>query len=394
MIEYNIEKYKPTSKKVNGLDKYFCVIRKSFVPKTPEEKVRQAFINFLIFEKEFPIEKIRVEVSLAQYQKGNKKRADILILDDFNIPIIIYECKKENERLLDEVILQGVDYFETINNLQYLGFVLGGFVKTGFLKIENEIFDFEILTKHPNYNTMISKGNINIELPEKIDYIRNEWKKPKNKKALIQLLEFGIIGEGTNEKYLPFLINLDGWLMDTEDIFHAKNIDDIGIKFTKFGSAGGGYFPLEYRSFLLKNKIDKPIICISIVGIRSSLNVKAGTCIYVGIETIHEKHSTLQLRIGSSVIINENIAEIWHNGSITIGKLGAAKRQELIDYVKVKNSHLIKNNKIYLGSLNFNDKIESSQEATIDFIENIIEYSLIRDDFRKDKKAIAREILQ
>jgi len=43
-----------------------------------------------------------------------------------------------------------------------------------------------------------------------------------------------------------------------------ENIEDIGIKFTKFGSAGGGFFANYYRSFLIKNKKNRPIVCIAL----------------------------------------------------------------------------------------------------------------------------------
>ena len=66
-------------------------IRKKDIVLTPEEWVRQHFIQFLIQEKKYPISLIAVEKQLII--NNLKKRTDILVFSSDGLPNIIVECK-------------------------------------------------------------------------------------------------------------------------------------------------------------------------------------------------------------------------------------------------------------------------------------------------------------
>lgn len=378
-----------TSEIIDDKEKYFCIVRKSYVPATPEEEVRQYFLNYLIEEKNFPISKIRVEESLAHYGQGIR-RVDILVMDEKDYPYIIYECKRPFEPLTDEILDQVQDYYDKLETVEFLGLVIGDDYR--FIGKDKKTDKPIYYAEHPDYFTLINGGEVSVLEPENFEFKRNEWKTPVNNEITKELIDFGIIGNGTSEKYHSFLINLDGWLLNQDDkLTLNENIEDIGIKVTKFGSAGGGFFANQYRSFLIKDKKDKPIICIAINAIRSSKNVDFGTCIYVGIETTKSKNASLELRIGKSLILEDNKIFVTHNGAITIGKLGAAKRKDLINFIEDRNPKLIKDSKIYLGEFDENEEINS--ENVGDFIENLIEYAILRNEFRDiRKKAVANNV--
>ncbi len=78
---------------------------------------------------------------------------------------------------------------------------------------------------------------------------------------------------------------------------------------------------------------------------------------------------------------------ITHDGTITIGKLGAAKRKDLIDFIQNKKPELIQNGKIFLGKFQAKEEIKANSDDTKEFIKNCIEYAIIRDKFREYKKA-------
>ena len=95
MIEYNLEKHKPKIVyDVNGVRKYLCIVRKMLIHITPEETVRQSFLSYLITEIKIPITKILVEAPILHHQKEgtikHKGRADILVLDEDDNPLVIY----------------------------------------------------------------------------------------------------------------------------------------------------------------------------------------------------------------------------------------------------------------------------------------------------------------
>lgn len=370
------------TKIIEGKKKFFCIVRKSFIPATPEEEVRQYFLKYLIEEKKFPITKLRVEASLAHYGKGNR-RVDILVLDENDLPYIIYECKKPFEPITDEILDQIQDYYEKLDTVIYLGLVIGDDYR--FIGRNEETGEPIYYAEHPDYFTLINGGEVSIIEPNDFEYVRNNWKKPIDNKVIKELIDYGIIGNGTNEKFYSFLINLDGWLLNQEDkLFINENIEDIGIKVTKFGSAGGGFFASNYRSFLIKDEKDSPIICIAISAIRSSNKVDFGTCIYIGVETTKNKNASLEMRIEKSLKIENNKISIFHNGTITVGRLGASKKQDLLNFVEKHNPSLIKNGKIFLGEFDENEEINSKNIGV--FIKNLIEYALLRNKFREVKK--------
>lgn len=367
---------------IDDTEKYFCLVRKSYIPVTPEEKVRQNFLKYLIEVHKFPIDKIRVEESLSHYGKGNR-RMDILVLDQNDVPFIIYECKKESEPLTDEVLDQVLDYFNKLTSVEYLGIVIGD--NLDLMVCQEGAENPFIYTEQTDYLTLVSGGKIKVFDIYQEEYVRNNWKKPVTAETIESLIDFGVIGGGTDKKFHSFLINLDGWLLNEKDILKINNsITDIGIKNTKFGSAGGVFFAKEFRSFVLTDKQEKPIICIALTSIASGKNSPIGTTIMVGVETLHRKNISLELKIGKSVKILGNNIEIFHNGTITIGKLGAAKKQDLLDFIEARKPGLIKHRVVFLGTFDEEEEINSKNVGV--FIANLIDYAILRNEFREVRK--------
>ena len=69
----------------------FDTIRKKFVVLTPEEWVRQHFVNYLITQKQIPRSIIRIEGGLIYNEL--QKRSDIVVYDREGRPWLIVECK-------------------------------------------------------------------------------------------------------------------------------------------------------------------------------------------------------------------------------------------------------------------------------------------------------------
>src|SRR5690606_5257011 len=139
---------------------------------------------------------------------------------------------------------------------------------------------------------------------------------------------------------------------------------------------------------LLDHNNDKHFFSLAISSMKSSERVEYGTGLIVGTENSATKRSSLQLRIETSVTIVQDAYEVWHNGSITIGKKGAAKRAELIEFIKKRKPQLVINCEIFLGKFKIDQEIKSNDTETIKFLKNIFDYCLLRDEFREIKKAI------
>ena len=88
----------------DGIISVFCPVRKKKLILTPEEWVRQHLISYFVEELGISIGKIGAEVSLEY--NGRKKRADILVVDEFGQPFILVECKAPEISISDSTFFQ------------------------------------------------------------------------------------------------------------------------------------------------------------------------------------------------------------------------------------------------------------------------------------------------
>ncbi|MBK7435171.1 MAG: type I restriction enzyme HsdR N-terminal domain-containing protein [Chitinophagaceae bacterium] len=89
-IDYPVER--PKIKQSAGRELIFDPIRKQWVVLTPEEWVRQNFLQYLVLVRKFPASLIAVEKEIRLGEL--KKRFDIVIYDQQTKPRIIIECKE------------------------------------------------------------------------------------------------------------------------------------------------------------------------------------------------------------------------------------------------------------------------------------------------------------
>ncbi|HRN57038.1 MAG TPA: type I restriction enzyme HsdR N-terminal domain-containing protein [Agriterribacter sp.] len=88
-IAYPAHPYK--IKAENGREFIFDVIRKQWVALTPEEWVRQNFLQYLLQVKKYPGALIAVEKEIRLGELA--KRCDIVVYNNNAIPLLMVECK-------------------------------------------------------------------------------------------------------------------------------------------------------------------------------------------------------------------------------------------------------------------------------------------------------------
>ena len=99
-------------KKKDEKELIFDEVRKRWVVLTPEEWVRQNFLNYLIQIKKYPASLIAVEKKI---KLGDlKKRFDIVVYDKNSKPRMIIECKEMNVVLDKKVLDQALRYNITL----------------------------------------------------------------------------------------------------------------------------------------------------------------------------------------------------------------------------------------------------------------------------------------
>lgn len=112
MNPLNLPSITPTLKKDQGKVWIFDIIRKKYVVLTPEEWVRQHFVQHLIQSLHYPKSLFRIESSLT-YNKL-QKRSDILIRDRDGKPWMLVECKSASIKLTQKAFNQIAVYNMTI----------------------------------------------------------------------------------------------------------------------------------------------------------------------------------------------------------------------------------------------------------------------------------------
>ena len=113
IIPLNLPKATLTLTRKDNVIYVNCLIRKKKIILTPEEWVRQHYINFLSLHLQYPLSFISVEKELNYF--GLKKRWDIVVYNNLFNPIILVECKAPNVKLNQEALKQAFTYQNKLN---------------------------------------------------------------------------------------------------------------------------------------------------------------------------------------------------------------------------------------------------------------------------------------
>lgn len=91
-----------------GRDSIFDELRKRWLLLTPEEWVRQNFVQYLVRSKQYPAARIALE---KEIQLGElRKRFDVLVYDKDFKPWMMIECKSGDVVLNEQVLMQLLRY--------------------------------------------------------------------------------------------------------------------------------------------------------------------------------------------------------------------------------------------------------------------------------------------
>lgn len=101
----------------NGRREVLDRLRQRFVTLTPEEWVRQHFVNFLVNHKGYPAARMANEVEL--HVGGKKLRCDTVLFDRERKPLVIIEYKAESVPITDKVLTQVATY-NILLHVEYL----------------------------------------------------------------------------------------------------------------------------------------------------------------------------------------------------------------------------------------------------------------------------------
>lgn len=96
----------------DGIDRIYDILRRKFVALTPEEWVRQHFVNYLIAERGFPRGLMANEVSLKL--NATARRCDTIVYSRTGRPLVVVEYKAPSVSISQSVFDQIARYNSVI----------------------------------------------------------------------------------------------------------------------------------------------------------------------------------------------------------------------------------------------------------------------------------------
>lgn len=117
MLSLNLPTFAAKVKEKDGKPIIFDPVRRKYVALTPEEWVRQHFVNYLITDKGYPKELLANEVPLKL--NGTSKRCDTVAYNRFLAPLMIVEYKASSIAITKAVFDQIVRY-NMVLHVRYL----------------------------------------------------------------------------------------------------------------------------------------------------------------------------------------------------------------------------------------------------------------------------------
>ena len=112
MEPLNLPAYDFPTRTIRGRKMVFDPIRKKYVRLTPEEWVRQHFVQYMVQELGYPAALIGIEWAFT-YQ-GMGRRADVVVHDRRGQPVLMVECKAPDVPISQDTFDQVARYNRVI----------------------------------------------------------------------------------------------------------------------------------------------------------------------------------------------------------------------------------------------------------------------------------------
>ena len=370
-----LNKYKPSS------TSYFDPVRKYFVQKTPEVAIRQKTIKFLEEYLGIPLNRLRVEESMAHVKLRAKGRADIVVYrdDNKNHPLMVIECKAPEIDISCEEVREQAERYRNILKADYIMLING--VQIIIYKYDsNQYLELDDI---PTYEDLLESK---ISFKKSIPLTSYNYEEVMSRQ-LQKKFEKIYLGCETPNQVKGFALNFLNLIMlktiDSSSILENIGVfEDKGIGKTRFGNSAGYNYQLKTRLFIAKdNRKKDQILGISLYG-------NYNTQLNVSITNSERRHHSLQLDMDKFCKYDYRTDKIviTHNGTLSTGRGGSISKFTVIDYIKNNAPELICDEEIHLGTLDNSRLLEWDYYDVQSFVKNLFQYAILRDEIRKKFK--------
>ncbi len=133
----------------DGTLSLFDEIRKRNIILTPEEWVRQHFVQYLINEKKYPRSLIRLEGGLTLNTKA--RRSDIVVFNNGGEKILMVECKAPSVKITQKVFDQ-IARYNIVHRIGFLAVTNG--LQHYYCKIDFDLRNYKFIDELPDYDEL------------------------------------------------------------------------------------------------------------------------------------------------------------------------------------------------------------------------------------------------
>ena len=149
MQELNLPVYEFRVQEIGGKEMIYDSFRQKYVRLTPEEWVRQHFVQYLVQEQGVP--KSLVAIEMAFTSQGMRRRADVVVYSREGRPVLMVECKSPEVAIRQEVFDQVARYNKVVK-AEYL-VATNGLVHY-CCRLDPSLTSFHFLNELPAYNDL------------------------------------------------------------------------------------------------------------------------------------------------------------------------------------------------------------------------------------------------
>jgi hypothetical protein len=148
--QLNLPQYSFRISGKEGSEMILDPLRRKYVKLSPEEWVRQNFVQYLINEGKYPPGLLGIEV-LFRFNKL-KRRVDILVHDRSGKPVLIVECKSP-EIEIDDKVFEQIATYNMSYKVPYL--IVTNGMHHYACKIDHAAMKFDYLLVIPLYEDLL-----------------------------------------------------------------------------------------------------------------------------------------------------------------------------------------------------------------------------------------------
>jgi hypothetical protein len=388
--------------KRNGKVAYLDPIRAFLVEARPEETVRQHFLHRLVHEYGVPERSIAVEYPVRKGGGSSKRRVDILIMGGVGRPLLVVECKEPGTLLHGGVRDQASSYADELG-CPYFSLTNGAAPET-FHRVAGK---WKRLAHFPSFKAMQSQLGLRYEEPPSrtfpplsIDELQDLDLIADHDAALLNNWGYCVLGDDTpQDLWTPIYCLYNAIYHQVKpQAFPRMKAGDfrleeyLGLYFTEYGNFSGGKFPGLYASFRVVDASgDDQIYKLAFSATAHTENDpkygnrKGTSGIHVAIDDFdNAPHMSLEMSLDTCLKVRSRGFDVVHDGKITVGQLGAARRDLLIEFVAQRAPDLVRDGAIALGSFPEGRALEFVDVKG--FVFNLLRYADIRDRFRIQHK--------